>query len=40
MVKIRYLSNIKDIENYDSETDKIEAFKSSHKTIYSAVITR
>ena len=31
----RYLSNIKDIENYDSETDKIKAFKSSHKTIYS-----
>lgn len=29
--KTRYLSNIKDIENYDSETDKIEAFKSSHK---------
>lgn len=27
----RYLSNIKDIENYDSETDKIKAFKSSHK---------
>lgn len=27
----RYLSNIKDIENYDSETDKINAFKSSHK---------
>lgn len=29
--KTRYLSNIKDIENYDSETDKIDAFKSSHK---------
>lgn len=29
--KTIYLSNIKDIENYDSETDKIEAFKSSHK---------
>ena len=29
--KTRYLSNIKDIEKYDSETDKIEAFKSSHK---------
>ena len=27
----RYLSNIKDIENYDSEMDKIKAFKSSHK---------
>lgn len=27
----RYLSNIKDIENYDSETDRIDAFKSSHK---------
>lgn len=27
----RYLSNIKDIENYDSETNKIKAFKSSHK---------
>lgn len=27
----RYLSNIKDIENYDSETDKVKAFKSSHK---------
>lgn len=27
----RYLSNKKDIENYDSETDKIKAFKSSHK---------
>ena len=27
----RYLSNIKDIENYNSETDKIKAFKSSHK---------
>lgn len=27
----RYLSNIKDIKNYDSETDRIDAFKSSHK---------
>lgn len=29
--KTRYLSNIKDIKNYDSETDRIDAFKSSHK---------
>ena len=34
----RYLSNIKDIENYDSETDKI--LNRRTKTIYSAVITR
>ena len=27
----RYLSNIKDIEKYDSETDRIDAFKASHK---------
>lgn len=27
----RYLSNIKDIKNYDSETDRIDAFKSSRK---------
>lgn len=29
--KTRYLSNIKDTENYDSETGRIAAFKSSHK---------
>lgn len=29
--KTRYLSNIKEIEKYDSETDRIDAFKSSHK---------